>query len=64
MTPIQDLVNTWIHIGQLLAGSIGTLAFILALLCMSQTLLLVLGLRPFVVGQTVTPAGCSLCATA
>jgi hypothetical protein len=33
--PIQDLINTWIHIGQALVGSIGALAFIFALLCMS-----------------------------
>jgi hypothetical protein len=34
ITPIQDLINTWIHIGQLLVGSIGALAFIFALACM------------------------------
>ena len=31
--PITDLINTWIHIGQALVGSIGALAFIFALLC-------------------------------
>ena len=30
--PIVDLINTWIHIGQALVGSIGALAFILAFL--------------------------------
>jgi hypothetical protein len=34
ITPIQDLINTWIHIGQVLVGSIGALAFIFAFLCM------------------------------
>ena len=33
-TPIVDLINTWIHIGQALVGSIGALAFIFAFLCM------------------------------
>ncbi len=28
--PITDLINTWIHIGQALVGSIGVLAFIFA----------------------------------
>ena len=28
--PITDLINTWIHIGQALVGSIGALAFIFA----------------------------------
>jgi len=28
--PIVDLINTWIHIGQALVGSIGALAFIFA----------------------------------
>jgi hypothetical protein len=28
--PIQNLINTWIHIGQVLVGSIGALAFIFA----------------------------------
>jgi hypothetical protein len=32
ITPIQDLINTWIHIGQLLVASIGSLAFIFAFL--------------------------------
>lgn len=31
ISPIQSLINTWIHIGQVLVGSIGALAFILAL---------------------------------
>ena len=31
ITPITDLVTTWIHIGQALVGSIGALAFIFAL---------------------------------
>ena len=30
ITPIQDLIVTWIHIGQALVGSIGALAFIFA----------------------------------
>ena len=34
VTPITDLINTWIHIGQALVGSVGALAFIFALLCM------------------------------
>jgi hypothetical protein len=34
VTPITDLINTWIHIGQALVGSIGALAFIFAFLCM------------------------------
>ena len=33
ITPITDLITTWIHIGQALVGSIGALAFIFALLC-------------------------------
>ena len=33
IAPITDLINTWIHIGQALVGSIGALAFIFALLC-------------------------------
>jgi len=32
ITPIQDLITTWIHIGQVLVGSIGALAFIFAFL--------------------------------
>ena len=32
ITPITDLITTWIHIGQALVGSIGALAFIFALL--------------------------------
>jgi len=28
--PITDLINTWIHIGQTLVGSVGALAFIFA----------------------------------
>jgi hypothetical protein len=35
IAPIQDLITTWIHIGQALVGSVGALAFIFALLCMS-----------------------------
>jgi hypothetical protein len=34
ITPITDLITTWIHIGQALVGSIGALAFIFALACM------------------------------
>ncbi len=30
LTPITDLINTWIHIGQALVGSVGILAFIFA----------------------------------
>lgn len=30
ITPIQDLIITWTHIGQALVGSIGALAFIFA----------------------------------
>ena len=30
ITDIQNLINTWIHIGQALVGSIGVLAFIFA----------------------------------
>ena len=32
ITPITDLLNSWIHIGQALVGSIGALAFIFAFL--------------------------------
>jgi hypothetical protein len=32
VAPITDLINTWIHIGQALVGSIGALAFIFAFL--------------------------------
>ena len=32
ITPITDLINSWIHIGQALVGSIGALAFIFAFL--------------------------------
>ena len=35
VTPITNLITTWIHIGQALVGSIGALAFIFALACMS-----------------------------
>lgn len=35
VTPITDLIQTWTHIGQALVGSIGALAFIFALACMS-----------------------------
>jgi hypothetical protein len=34
ITAITTLINTWIHIGQALVGSIGALAFIFAFLCM------------------------------
>ena len=30
ITPITNLISTWIHIGQALVGSIGALAFIFA----------------------------------
>ncbi len=30
LTPITELINTWIHIGQALVGSVGILAFIFA----------------------------------
>ena len=30
LTPITDLITTWIHIGQALVGSVGILAFIFA----------------------------------
>jgi uncharacterized membrane protein len=30
ITPLTDLINNWIHIGQALVGSIGALAFIFA----------------------------------
>jgi uncharacterized membrane protein len=30
ISKLQDLINTWIHIGQALVGSIGALAFIFA----------------------------------
>jgi hypothetical protein len=33
ITPITDLITTWIHIGQALVGSVGALAFIFAFLC-------------------------------
>ena len=33
ITPITNLISTWIHIGQALVGSIGALAFIFALAC-------------------------------
>ena len=34
ITPITDLITTWIHIGQALVGSVGALAFIFAFQCM------------------------------
>ena len=34
IAPITELINTWIHIGQALVGSIGALAFIFAFQCM------------------------------
>jgi hypothetical protein len=33
ITPITNLITTWIHIGQALVGSIGALAFIFAFMC-------------------------------
>jgi hypothetical protein len=38
VTPIPDLITTWIHIGQALVGSIGALAFIFALAWVALTL--------------------------
>ena len=35
ITPIVNLINIWIHIGQAVVGSIGALAFIFAFACMS-----------------------------
>jgi hypothetical protein len=35
ITPITNLIATWIHIGQALVASIGALAFIFALAWMS-----------------------------
>ena len=35
VTPITNPITTWIHIGQALVGSVGALAFIFALACMS-----------------------------
>ncbi len=32
ITPLTELITTWIHIGQALVGSIGALAFIFAFL--------------------------------
>jgi uncharacterized membrane protein len=32
VSKLQDLINTWIHIGQVLVASIGSLAFIFAFL--------------------------------
>ena len=43
VTPITELILTWTHIGQALVGSIGALAFIFALACISRTLLFLLG---------------------
>ena len=34
ITPITNLISTWIHIGHALVGSVGALAFIFALLYM------------------------------
>ena len=34
ITPITELITTWIPIGQALVGSIGALAFIFAFTCM------------------------------
>jgi hypothetical protein len=33
ITPITELITTWIHIGQALVASVGALAFIFALAC-------------------------------
>jgi hypothetical protein len=33
ITPITDLITTWIHIGQALVALIGALAFIFAFAC-------------------------------
>ena len=41
ITPITDLITTWIHIGQGLVGSIGALAFIFALAWSAKQHLLV-----------------------
>jgi hypothetical protein len=38
VAPILDLITTWTHIGQVLVGSIGGLAFIFALACTPITL--------------------------
>jgi hypothetical protein len=38
ITPITDLIATWIHIGQALVASVGALAFIFALACTPITL--------------------------
>lgn len=45
ITPIQDLIVTWTHIGQTLVGTIDALAFIFALLCMSITQQSIRGFR-------------------
>ena len=37
ITPITNLITTWIHIGQALVASIGALAFIFALSWMSKS---------------------------
>jgi hypothetical protein len=37
ITPITDLIATWIHIGQALVASVGALAFIFALACLINT---------------------------
>jgi len=37
ITPITNLIATWIHIGQALVASIGALAFIFAFQCASIT---------------------------
>jgi hypothetical protein len=34
ISPIANVITTWIHIGQALVGSVGALAFIFALACM------------------------------
>jgi hypothetical protein len=48
---ILDLILTWTHIGQALVSSIGALAFIFALLCMSMTQPSVRGFRPQIVAS-------------
>jgi hypothetical protein len=35
IAPLTDLITNWIHIGRALVGSIGALAFIFALACVS-----------------------------
>jgi len=37
IAPITELINTWIHIGQALVGSIGALVFIFGHACQPKT---------------------------